>query len=66
MLFYWVIYLSFCAVIGLLGRATPFGFAGYFVFSVIFTPIAGALLMLVLAFYTRAAKRKKQKRSQSS
>lgn len=61
---YIVFYLSLCAIVGLFGRAQPLGFLGYFILSLIFTPLVGALVLIILAFHTRAAIRKREKQAE--
>jgi hypothetical protein len=40
-----LIYIGFCALIGWFGSNRRFGFWGYFLFSLIFTPLVGLLLV---------------------
>jgi len=42
-----IIYLALCIVVGLAGRRRPIGFVGYFVLSLLLTPIVPLLFLLV-------------------
>jgi len=42
------IYITWCAFIAFLGRHGRFGHWGMFFFSVLFTPLAGALALLFI------------------
>lgn len=60
MLFYIVLYLTLCAIIGLFARHQPMGFLGYFLISIVLTPVGGAFILIILIIHTRAAMRKQQ------
>jgi hypothetical protein len=40
-------YVGLCALVGYLGRERTVGFAGYFVLSLLLTPLVMALVLLV-------------------
>lgn len=42
-----LIYLVLCFVVGLTGRHRPLGFLGYFLFSIVFTPVVMLLIQLI-------------------
>lgn len=42
-----LIYLVLCFVIGLTGRHRPLGFLGYFLFSIVLTPVVMLLVLLI-------------------
>lgn len=42
---YLLIYLVFCTLVALLGRDRNMGFAGYFVFSLLLTPLIGLFMV---------------------
>ncbi|WP_395663499.1 hypothetical protein [Aestuariivirga sp.] len=42
-----LLYVSLCAFVGYLGRERAVGFAGYFVLSLLLTPLVMALVLLV-------------------
>ena len=44
-MFWFLIYLGFCSLVGWFGSKRRFGFWGYFLFSFIFTPLVGLLLV---------------------
>lgn len=46
MISYILIYLLLCVCIGYLGRNRTMHFLGYFLFSIILTPIGGILLLI--------------------
>jgi len=54
-----LIYLVFCFLIAVLGMHKPLGFFGYFVSSIILTPIIG-LLLIAAAGDNRAHRRDRE------
>lgn len=48
-LFYFLIYLLFALIIGIVGRKLPLGFIGFFLISFFLTPAVGILLLIALA-----------------
>jgi hypothetical protein len=48
-----VIYLLLCLVVGFVGRMRPMGFVGYFLLSIIITPIGGLITILVIRHFER-------------
>jgi len=42
----WVVYIIFCLAIGTFGRNRKLGFWGYFLSSLILTPLIGLILVL--------------------
>jgi len=50
-------YILACLLIGFMGARRPFGFFGYFVASLVFTPMVG-LLLFAAAGENRAWRRK--------
>lgn len=42
-----LLYAALCALVGYLGRNRSVGFAGYFVLSLLLTPLVMALVLLV-------------------
>jgi hypothetical protein len=43
-----IIYLLLCLLVGVLGRGRSMGVWGWFFFSVLLTPLVGALALLIL------------------
>lgn len=41
------VYVGLCALVGYLGRERAAGFSGYFVLSILLTPLVMALVLLV-------------------
>lgn len=41
------LYFAFCAAVGYAGRAHPLGFVGLFLLSVLLTPLATGLMLLL-------------------
>jgi NADH:ubiquinone oxidoreductase subunit 3 (subunit A) len=41
-----IIYILLCYIVGLLGKNRKFKFIGYFLLSIIFTPILGLLFVI--------------------
>ncbi|MDP8242510.1 MAG: hypothetical protein P9L94_00405 [Candidatus Hinthialibacter antarcticus] len=41
-----IIYISFCFLVAFFGKKKRFGFWGYLIASLIFTPIGGILMMI--------------------
>lgn len=44
-----IVYVAICAFVGFLGRNRSVGFAGIFTFSLLISPIAMALVLIVSA-----------------
>jgi hypothetical protein len=42
-----LVYVALCALVGYLGRERAAGFSGYFVLSILLTPLVMALVLLV-------------------
>jgi len=42
-----LVYVGFCALVGYLGRDRAPGFSGYFVLSILLTPLVMALVLLL-------------------
>jgi len=41
-----ILYVLACAVCGMMGRGTAFGFFGHFLIALLFTPIVGFLILM--------------------
>jgi hypothetical protein len=52
-----VIYLLLSLVVGLVGRNRPIGFLGYFLLSIIVTPVVTLLTILVIKYLGRRQQR---------
>ncbi len=48
-LFYFLIYLALCIVIGLAGKRLPLGFNGLFLLSFFLSPLVGIILLILLS-----------------
>jgi hypothetical protein len=48
--------VGFCALIALAGRRLPPGFIAYFLISILLTPVAGLILLILMAAYARTNK----------
>jgi uncharacterized membrane protein len=46
-----LVYLALCLVVGFTGRHRRLGFLGYFLLSIVFTPIIMLLILLVTQHY---------------
>lgn len=42
-----ITYLSFCAIVGLLGRDRSLGFGGAFLFAIVLTPLTMVIVLLL-------------------
>ncbi|MDH2434870.1 hypothetical protein WH50_11025 [Pokkaliibacter plantistimulans] len=42
-----ILYLTACAICGLMGRRTAFGFLGHFLLSLVITPVGDFLVQIV-------------------
>ena len=47
MAFFYTLYFALCLLVGYLGRKREIGFAGFFVLSILLTPLITALILLI-------------------
>jgi uncharacterized membrane protein len=57
-----VLYFVACAVVGHIGNNHPGGFMAWMIVSILFTPVIGLLILILMMFYARAAIRRKEQR----
>ena len=50
-----IIYILLCYIVGLLGKNRKFKFIGYFILSILFTPVLGLLFVIASDSRKRSA-----------